>query len=303
MSAADLDKDAARWNKVRKGLGWVRFGLLLALLPSIGNVAVAVYCDHRDSKVPDNFATANLHRGIDEKELMAALGKPNVLNARAREMFEQPEKSKEPGLVEKLGLSLWKELEIIYLYGIPLLAFLIVLFGLLGCQRIPRSAHTRGVALGTLFFTFVAFAGFVAYIAPHVISIFSLPNIPLPPETEQIGRTVFYFVGPLALIWLSIYLCQASVPLNSTRTPRDLAQAISLVVLAIAGVQIGNLYFPLLVTSPKMEWGNLPVTFQIQSAVYVLISALVLLQMIGLAGGIRRAISRWRAEHVGAAPI
>jgi hypothetical protein len=220
-------------------------------------------------------------------------------------MFQQPEKLKEPGVVEKLGLNLWKELEVCYLYGIPLLAFLIILFGLLGCQRIPRSAHTRGVALGTLFFTFVAFAGFVAYVGPHVLAILGPLNLninlPIPPETEPIGRTVFYFVGPLALVWLAIYLCQASVPLNNTKTPRDLAQAVTLIVLAIAGVQIGNLFYPLTLSSPKMEWGGLPVTFQIQAAVYVLISALVLLQMIGLAGGIRRAIRRWREEHVGAA--
>ena len=302
-SGSDVYDEARRWRKVRRGLGWVRFGFFLALLPSIGHLAVAAYCDYKEGLIPDNFAAANVHQRIDEKELRAARtgNNPGVaLMVLVADKLQSPDKSKQPGQVIA-GATLWKELEVIYAYGIPALAFLVIMFGLLGCMRIP--ARTGGVALGTLFFTFVALVGFAVSAAPRLLPFFGQPvpqqlfGQPVPPETAEIAWTAFIFVGPLALGWLCIFLGQAGVALGHARILRDIALALALVVLSIGGVLIANLFYPLLLTSPKFQWGELPITYQVQASVYVFISAMVVVQMFGLTGSVRRALRRWMEEN------
>jgi predicted Zn finger-like uncharacterized protein len=264
------------WRKVKKGLGWLQFAFFLAMFPAIGQFGVAAYCRQTEAQLPDNFATADL---IPKNQIQA--------------------KATREGLLGKHELSLWKEAEIVYAYGIPLLAFLCALIGLLKCTNVPEIAKTRGVAGGTLFLTFIAFAAFAAYVAQMFLPIFG-QKIPLPGETEYISWTVFVFIGLTAIGWLCIFLGQAGFTLNSTRALRDVAMSLLAAVVLIGGVLIGNLYYPLLVSNPRMNWDDLANTYMIQTGAYMLISMVVGLRMMSLIGIIRRGIKRFREanQHV-----
>src|SRR5262249_37085048 len=150
------------------------------------------------SQIPDNFATTGLQKKLDEKDF-DQLAKGPLARA-ALEKTRQPEKSTKPGLLHKPELNLWKEAEVVYLFGIPILAFLCILLGLLYCWRIPASARTRGVAGGTVFLAFITFTAFAAYVAtilmPILMPMAHLTD-ELPPETKAISWIVFLFFGPL----------------------------------------------------------------------------------------------------------
>ena len=267
------------WRKVRKGLGWLQFAFFLSLFPSVGQFVVAAYCRNTDGRLPDNFAVS-------------------AIPLRVNQIIE---KDKHEGLLGRHDLTLWKEAEIVYTYGIPLLAFLCALIGLLKCAKVPELARTRGVAGGTLFLTFIAFVAFVAWTGWLLLPVFGQQQLlnPLPPETQYISWTVLVFFGPTAIGWLGVFLGQAGFALNSTRALRDVALSMLATVVLIAGVLIGNQFYPLLLSSPKMNWDEVVNTYMIQSGVYMLISMVVALRMMSIMGIIRRAVKRFREANQG----
>jgi hypothetical protein len=264
---------------VRMGLGWLQFAFFLALFPSIGQLAVAGYCRISDGRLPDNFAVSAIRLGANQ-----------IID-----------KDKRQGLLGRHDLTLWKEAEIVYTYGIPVLAFLCALIGLLKCTKVPELARTRGVAGGTLFLTFIVFLAFVAWTGMLLLPVFGQQHLlnPVPPETQYISWTVLVFFGPLAIGWLGVFLGQAGYALNSTRALRDVALSVLAAVVLIAGVLIGNQFYPLLLSSPNFNVDEVVNTYTIQSGVYMLISMVVALRMISVMGIIRSAVKRFHEANQG----
>ena len=274
VNLESIVEETEGWRKVRKGLRWVQLGFLLASLPAIGHFALAAFCLKEHDKIPDNFAMVGVTTpdGKDSFDLVT-----------------------QKGLLEKKNLTLWKEMEVVYLFGIPIIAYLLILIGLAGCVKIPASAHTRGVAGGTLFLTFVAFAAFAVYTACILSPIFGGPS--LPREVKHISWTVFIFIGLLAIGWLYIYLGQAGYPLHSTQTLRDTAFSILLFVVLIAGVLIANDFYPLLMSSSKVNLDHAVEVYLIQAGVFLVISMLFVLRTTSIIGLIRKASRRWIEDN------
>ena len=300
-SAAESERiieDAGGWAKVRKGLGWVQFGFYLALLPAIAHFAVAAYCQSQENKIPDSFATAGIQRTAVTREVEIAIlaNRPNVAASLLRNKNQPIEKAKAAGFLVKSELSLWKEMEIVYAFGIPLLAGCLILIGLLGCRHIPDSARTRGTAGGTAFLTFLFLVGLATYAASILLPIFGQKDL-LPDETKAIAWTLFVSSGLLSLGWICILLSQAGVPLRSTRTLRDTATTLLLVVGLIAAATIVGEFYPLLLSSPKMDWDRVEEIYLMQSGVILAVSVLTALRMASLASFIRNAINGWMEEN------
>jgi hypothetical protein len=272
--AGQVVEDAAGWRKVRRGLGWVQFGLFLAMLAAVGNFAVAAYCMYDPSRIPSSFVTSNLRLPGATKDL-------DTLS--------------KPGYIGKFNLNLWKELEVLYLFALPVLAYLVLLVGRAGCMRVPESAKARGLAGGTFFLTWLAFGSFATYSASFLMPIFDVGS--LPRETRPAAWTAMIYLGLLAEAWYVLFLGQAGMALHSKRVLREIALSVLLLVVIIAGVLIADSFYPLLMTSSKVNEDHAVETYVIQCGVYLVIAVIFVFRLISITGVVRRAIKRWMEDH------
>ena len=249
-------EDADAWRRVRKGLFWVQLAYFLALLPAIGNFALIAYSANVESKAPEKFT---------DKGFLGT------------------------------SLKMWEEIAFGYLFVIPILVYLFVLFGRASLLRVPESARTRGTASGLLLLTFVSFAAFATYACS--LALPKLADTSLPREARDISWTVFIYFGLLTEAWFLIYLGQIGVPLRSTRTLRDTALSLLMLVVVVVGVLIANDYYPLLTSSPKVKLDEILNTRMIEAGVFLVIAFVLVFRITAVTSIIRRAINRWMEDN------
>jgi predicted Zn finger-like uncharacterized protein len=226
--------------------------------------------------------------------LLPAIGNLAVVAYAANQESKAPEKLTDKGFLGK-SLTMWQEIGYGYLFVIPVLVYLIIFMGRLSLLRVPESARTRGTATGLVLLTFITLAAFATYACTVI-----LPNVAdtsLPSEAKSISWLVFIYFGLLTEVWYLLCLGQIGVPLRSTRTLRDTALSLLMLVVLIVGVLIANDYYPLLVTSPKIKTEELLNTRMLEAGVYLVVAFVVVFRVTAVTGIIRRAISRWMEEH------
>lgn len=226
--------------------------------------------------------------------LLPAIGNLAVVGYAANAENKAPEKLTDKGLLDK-SLTLWQEIGYAYLFIVPVLVYLIMFMGRLRLLNVPESARTRGTATGLVLLTFVSLAAFAAYACSVILP--NVANQSLPSEVKSISWTVFIYFGLLTEAWYLIYLGQMGVPLRSTRTLRDTALSLFMLVVLIVGVLIANDYYPLLVTSPKINPEEILNTRMLEAGVYLVVTFVVVFRVTAVTGIIRRAINRWMDEH------
>jgi hypothetical protein len=250
-----LIDDAAGWRKVRRGLGWVQFGMFLALLPAAAYFAIAAYTTQTYKVLPD-------------------------------EVKDPPK-----GLLGLAGKNLFDEVELLYSYALPILPLLVVLFGRVGCMRVPSSAKTRGLAGGTLFLTFVTFAAFATFAAAHLVPI--LAGKDLPREARSVAWTVFIYFGLLAEAWFLLFVGQAGIAVNNWRIMREIALSLLLLIIVIAGSVIADDYYSSILTSLKLDPDNPTNRALVVRGVCLLVSVIFVFRVISISGMVRRSIRQW----------
>jgi hypothetical protein len=226
--------------------------------------------------------------------LLPAIGNLAVVAYAANIQGKGPEKLTDQGILGK-SLTLWKEIEYGYLYVVPVLVYLIMFMGRARLLNVPESARSRGTATGLVLLTFISLAALATYACTVILPAVAVQT--LPSEVKSISWTVFIYFGLLTEAWYLIYLGQMGVPLRSTRTLRDAALSLLMLVVLIVGVLIANDYFPLLVTSPKLKVDEILKTRVIEAAVYLVVTFVVVFRLTAVTGIIRRAINRWMEEH------
>ncbi len=226
--------------------------------------------------------------------LLPAIGNLALIAYAANGPGKGPEKLTDAGILGKAP-TLWKEIEYAYLFVIPVLVYLFLFIGRASVLRVPESARTRGTANGLVLLTFISFAAFATYAC--TIMLPPLADTTLPPEVKPIAWTVFIYFGLLTEAWYLIFLGQAGVPLRSTRTLRDTALSLLMLVVLIAGVLIANDYYPLLVNSPKLKLDEILNTRMIEAGVYLMVAFVFIFRVTAITGIIRRAINRWMEEN------
>jgi hypothetical protein len=248
--------DAAGWRKVKKGLGWVQFGFLLAALPILGHFATVAYCVYEKSKIPADVS--------------------------------------QPGLLGK-GMSLWQELEVAYV-GIFALATLVMLLGQVGITRVPESARTRGLAGGTAFLTFMAFAAAAIYGVAEYGHRLGGPDLPrVVGEVSWIALLAF---GLLSFMWIFLFAGQAGVPLRANRVLPEIGMSILLIALLVAAAKITDKFYAIFVTPEQAKATDDGMrAFLIEQALYLVVGILMVFRSISILGIVRRGVRRWLEEH------
>ncbi|MCE9533616.1 MAG: hypothetical protein K8T89_21195, partial [Planctomycetes bacterium] len=260
-----VEESAAGWRKVRKGLGWVRLGIFLALLPAAASFGIVIYCFQEHTALPQDV------------KMNGVTGK---------------------------GLSLWTEIELASTYGGGVLVYLLLLLGRKGCTHVPSVAKTRGLAGGTLFFTFLAFVAFATYATSIVMPIFAAQRLPHEAEIKPFALMGFVFIGFLAEMWFMLFVAQAGIPLASMRIIREIALSAFLLIVLPVGVYITNhYYYALLLNSPKLEPEKILETNLIQHGIYFLFSALFVIRIFKISGLLKRSIRNWFEENRDALPV
>lgn len=257
VSLEQVVEDAAGWRRVRKGLWWVQVAYFLALLPAIGNFAVIAYTANKENKAPEQL-----------KEDKGVLGK---------------------------SMSLWDEIEYGYIFVIPAVVYLLVLMGRMSLLRVPESARTRGTASGLILLTLISFAALATYACSTLLP--KVAGTDLPRDAGAIAWLVLIYFGLLTEAWYLLCLGQMGVPLRSTRTLRDTALSLLMLVVLIVGVLIANRYYPLLTSSPKLKSDEVLNTRMLEAGVYLVVAFVFVFRVTAITGIIRRAISRWMEEN------
>ncbi len=171
---SDALQEFEAWKKVRGGLRWVQLGLVFALIAALRGFGEVVYL----------FATLSY----------VSLPKYN------------PDSK---GLLGISGLDFGQEIA----YGLSfiplLLGYLFLLVGRMKCTAVPESARPRGLAGGTLFFTFIAFLGTIGFAIAVVGPKVADPQ--MPHYFKPVTLTVFIAFGLLAELWFVLYLGRSRV--------------------------------------------------------------------------------------------
>jgi hypothetical protein len=284
MGDEEID-EITGWKGVRGGLRWVQLGLLLAVIPALRCFGELVY----------SFASYN-YEGLPKYDETGR------------------------GLLGIGSLDFGHEVAYGLGFGLLILGYFLILIGRLKCTSIPASASPRGLAGWTLFLTFIAFLGAVAFAAaivgPKVSSDIHLPSYVLP-----VARTVFITFGLLAELWYVLFLGQAGFAVGNTKILREFGLSALLIAVIISGVIIADQFYPLtyfgysgsIQHEIATQFGvlndlahqRLPAAdgdeafrrLLATSGIPAGIAFLFLFRLIAMSGMLRRSLRRWVDDH------
>lgn len=98
------------------------------------------------------------------------------------------------GKIPNLGLNLYQEIELGVFAFFGVLSFLLLFFGRLSCGAAPSFTQAKGRALGSAFWTFIAFGGLAVAVTSFFVP--QVKHLWFPAAT--VGFTVFLVMGLVA---------------------------------------------------------------------------------------------------------
>ncbi|HKB06577.1 MAG TPA: MJ0042-type zinc finger domain-containing protein [Gemmataceae bacterium] len=263
-SPADV---ASSWQKVRGGLGMIKWGLYLCAVPLLGAFGHGVWI---------MFDTDNaLKEG--------------------------------PGLLKQADWPMWKEVMVAYGIAPLVLAVPLLLFGRLRCAAAPSDAHASGLALGAAFFTLLAIIAAVLCVGIRYFDFLAKLQIPpnIAPHIGPISEILILPCFLVAEILTLLFMGQIGFPLFRPQMQRSVAGFFFYLIMAPAAVLIAHRFYP--VWDPAWnairQHGN-PFVGQdeetsqrvlIWSVIVLVLAVMVFLRYAGVAQAGRRAIRKFLA--------
>ena len=229
------------------------------------------------------------------------------------------------GFLGKENWPRWKEVMLAYTAGPLVPAALLLLVGRMRCGRAPAEAQAGGLALGAAFFTFLGLLALGAFLALAVFGVGDKVNLPAvlrdTREAWLFGQSIrlsvlewtalltFIPSAILADVLTLMFIGQIGWPVGRPRLLRAAASVLGYVVVFVAGVLIGHLYYPALYaalasyeqTGTPLGGGDdtgLAQRVMIWTVILVAGSLLFFLRYASVAGGARRAVRRFLAGEV-----
>lgn len=267
---------AAAWDKVRGGLGMIRWGLFFAVLPvflAIGHGAWITF--HPESAMKDG-----------------------------------------PGFLGRDELPRVREVALAYTAIPFTLAGLFLLVGRMRCGGAPPESHAKGLARGAAFFTFLTILSLIAVFGQRFGDLGAKLQIPpnILPHVEPVAGYLIVPSLFLAEVLTLLYVGQIGWPLGRPSLQKGVAGFFLLAALAPPTVLIAHYFYPVLpVVEARVDrWDakhlldNLPVFFTgdddatvtksiIWTVGLFVLGLMIVLRYAGVVGSAKRAVRKYMA--------
>ena len=199
-------RDDRAWRKVKGGLGMIRWGLWLFLVPILAAVGHAAW-------LAFDFDGAMKDR---------------------------------PGLIPQLDWPFWKLMVVAYTAGPLVPAILLIFFGRLRCAAAPPEAHARGLALWAATFTVLGLFGAGVAAVVHFMGVPEKWGVPATvlPYILPIALCVSVPFVLLADLFTLLFIGQIGWPVNRPQLQRNVAGFLSMVLIVPAAFVVAQLFYP-----------------------------------------------------------
>lgn len=264
QSAPAPTGDAAAWSKVKRGLGMVRWGVLLCMVPILAGFGHGAWA-------------------VMQPEVALKPG---------------------PGFLGKAELTRANEIALAYTLLPLGLAGLLLFFGRLKCGAAPAESHAKGLIRFAAFFTFLGVLSIAAFVAVTMFDAANKMNLPphVAKFVGPIASYLIVPSALLADLFTLLFLGQIGWPLGRPGLQKGVASLFFLAIFAPAAIAIGHLFYPVwdAAMAAKNETGSWAAPFGgsddglatrslVWAIVPVAVVLLILVRYAGLLGSAKRA--------------